>query len=264
LSLGESLRDLRESEDPLRCAYAFGREQGSLARLFAEVAELLGARLDTLPERRRPHFSPHQRWRILEIKRLLALSVEDAARLFRVSTGTLFRWEAEAVREPDRQAIGSLLKPVPPIRRYADVVRHLVQLMDRVGFGGADKIAATLARAGWRLARETVRRYRHEPPVGPRPQLERRARATHTLQPRYPNHIWLADITQGRGLFGLACFRVAAILDAFSRMPLARCSLAGRPLTRALSHRPRDPGPRRHDLRRSGLTSSMPAAATLS
>jgi transposase InsO family protein len=221
LSLGESLRDLRESDDPLRCAYAFGREQSSLARLFAEIAELLGARLDKLPERRRPHYSPHQRWRILELKRLLALSVDDAARLFRVSTGTLFRWEAEAVREPDTQTIGSLLKPVPPIRRYADVVRHLVQLMDRLGFGGANTIATTLARAGWRLARETVRRYRHAPPVRPRPQPPRRAQATNTLQPRYPNHIWLADITHVKGLFGLACFRVAAVLDAFSRMPLA-------------------------------------------
>src|SRR5207247_3332222 len=38
---------------------------------------------------------------------------------------------------------------------------------------------------------------------------------------RYPNHIWLADITHVKGLFGLACFRVAAVLDAFSRMPLA-------------------------------------------
>jgi transposase InsO family protein len=110
---------------------------------------------------------------------------------------------------------------VPPIRRYADVVRHLVQLMERLGFGGADTIAATLARAGWRLARETVRRYRQAPPVRPRPQPPRRAQATNTLQPRYPNHIWLADITHVKGLFGLARFRVAAVLDAFSRVPLA-------------------------------------------
>ncbi len=44
LSLGESLRDLRESDDPLRCAYAFGREQGSLAAR-GESAVQFGARL---------------------------------------------------------------------------------------------------------------------------------------------------------------------------------------------------------------------------
>jgi len=221
LGLGTGLRELRDSEDPLVSAYAVGREHATLARLLAEVVDLLGSRLDRLPERRRPHYSPHQRWRILEMKRLLALSTDEAAHLFRVSTGTIFRWEAEAGHEPDKQTIGSLLKPVPPVRRYADVVRHLVQLMDRLGFGGADKIAGTLARAGWRIARETVRRYRHEPPVGPHRETVRRARASETLRARCPNHIWLADITHVKGLFGLLSFRIAAILDAFSRMPLA-------------------------------------------
>jgi hypothetical protein len=39
--------------------------------------------------------------------------------------------------------------------------------MERLGFTGAGTIATTLARAGWRRARETVRRYRHRPPVRP-------------------------------------------------------------------------------------------------
>jgi transposase InsO family protein len=220
LSLGEGLRDLRDSNDPLVEAHASGREHAVLARLLAEIVELLGSRLDKLPERRRPHFTPQQRWRILELKRLLALSVDEAATLFRVSTGTIFRWEAEAGRGPEKQTVGSLLKPVPPVRRYADVVRHIVQLMDRLGFGGAEKIAATLARAGWRLARETVRRYRHEPRVVP-PPASRRPRSPNGLHPRSPNHLWLADITHVKGLFGLISFKVAAVFDAFSRMPLA-------------------------------------------
>jgi transposase InsO family protein len=221
LSLGEGLRDLRESQNPLVQAYGFGREQSALARLLVQIVELLGSRLDKLPERRRPHYTPHQRWRILELRRLLALSADETAILFRVSTGTMFRWEAEAGREPDKKTVGSLLKPLPPVRRYADVVRHLVQLMDRVGFGGADKVGATLARAGWRLARETVRRYRHEPPVRPLPEPTRRPRARRSLKARCPNHIWLADITHVKGLFGLRSFKVAAVFDAFSRMPLA-------------------------------------------
>jgi hypothetical protein len=192
-----------------------------LASLFAEIAELLGGRLDKLPERRRPHYTPIQRWRILEIKRVLALSAEETARLFRVSIGTVLRWEAEAGREPEKTTIGSLLKPTPPLRRYADVVRHLVQRMDGLGFGSAEKIAATLARAGWRLARETVRRYRHEPPVRPQPGRARTEKATQPLRARHPNDLWFLDVTQVKGLFGLFCFRVAAVFDGFSRMPVA-------------------------------------------
>lgn len=114
LALGQSLRGLRESADPLLQAHACAREQSVLAGLFAELAELLGGRLDKLPERRRPHYTPAQRWRILEIKRLLALSAEETARLFRVCIGTVLRWEAEAGREPEKSTIGSLLKPTPP------------------------------------------------------------------------------------------------------------------------------------------------------
>jgi transposase InsO family protein len=221
LALGQSLRGFRESTDPLLQAHAFAREQSVLAALFAEIAELLGGRLDKLPERRRPHYTPAQRWRILEIKRLLALSAEETARLFRVSIGTVLRWEAEAGREPEKTTIGSLLKPTPPLRRFADVVRHLVQRMDRLGFGSAEKIAATLARAGWRLARETVRRYRHEPPVKPHPGRARTDRATPPLRARHPNDLWFLDITRVKGLFGLLSFRVASVFDGFSRMPVA-------------------------------------------
>lgn len=124
LAVGQSLRDLRESPDPLLQSHAVARERSALAALFAEIAELLGGRLDKLPERKRPHYTPAQRWRILEIKRLLAFSSEEAAHVFRVSTGTVLRWEAEAGREPEKRTIGSLPKPTPPLRRYADVVRH--------------------------------------------------------------------------------------------------------------------------------------------
>ncbi len=222
LALGQSLGELRESRDPLMQAHASGREQSVIARVLADVADLLGSRLDKLPERRRPHYTPHQRWRILEVRRLLALSAEETAALFRVSKGTVLRWEAEVASEPDKDTVGSLLKPVPPVRRYADVVRHLVQTMDRLGFRGAGTIAAILARAGWRLARETVRRYRHQPPVSPSPEAPGRMPPSESpLQARRPNDVWLVDLTHVQSLFGLRSFVLAAVLDAFSRAPLA-------------------------------------------
>ena len=79
-----------------------------------------GGRADKLPERRRPHYTPHQRWRILEIRKLLVLSAYETAQLFRVSTGTILCWELEAGKEPDKDTIGSLLKPGPPLHRYAE------------------------------------------------------------------------------------------------------------------------------------------------
>jgi transposase InsO family protein len=221
LALGESLGELRLSGDPLMRSHSFGQEQGLLARLLAEVAEILAARWDKVPDKRRPHYTPRQRWRILEIKRLLAFSAEETAALFRVATETVLRWEAEAGREPDKGTIGSLLRPIPPLRRYADVVRALVQRMARLGFPSAEKIAATLARAGWRLSRETVRRYRHQPPVEPRTPRCTAQSLREPVQARGPHHVWLADVTHVRSLFGLRVFRVAAVLDAHSRMPLA-------------------------------------------
>jgi transposase InsO family protein len=221
LALGDSLRELRDSPDPLAQAHAHGQEHRTLARLLAEVVELLGSRLDKLPERRRPHYTPHQRWRILEMKKLLVLSSDETARLFRVSRGTVFRWETEAGREPGKETIGSLLRPIPPVRRYADVVHHLVQTMDRLGFGGAEKVASTLARAGWKLCRETVRRYRHQPPTHPEPGTAQTRGVTEPLRAKRPNDLWFLDITQVKALFGFRRLRVAGVLDAFSRMPLA-------------------------------------------
>lgn len=251
LALGQSLRELRESPDPLMRAHGFGREQSLLARVLADVADLLGSRLDKLPERRRPHYTPHQRWRILEIRRLLAFSAEETALMFRVSTSTLLRWEAETAREPGKDTVGSLLKPVPPVRRYSDVVRHLVQTMDRLGFTGSGTIAATLARAGWRLARETVRRYRHSPPVAPPPDVGRRARPIDApLKARGPNDVWLIDSTRVKSLFGLRSFAVAAVLDAFSRAPLVlrvfRCEPTAQDMVGLVRSAARRHGPARH------------------
>jgi transposase InsO family protein len=79
-------------------------------------------------------------------------------------------------------------------------------------------MAATLARAGWRLSRSTVRR-RLKRPLGTPPQ----APTHHTagsVTARYPGHVWMADLTVVRGLFGVQTCHVAATLDVFSRFPL--------------------------------------------
>ena len=78
--------------------------------------------------------------------------------MFRISSETVARWEHEVDRKPESDTIGSLVRPQPPVRRYADVVRHLVKSMALAGFGGYESIAQTLARAGWKLSKRTVAR----------------------------------------------------------------------------------------------------------
>jgi len=105
--------------------------------------------------------------------------------------------------------------------RYSDVVGDLVRLMDQMGFGGNLRIAQTLARAGVKLSRETVRRLRKTPHL-PAPANPRKDnKAGPALKARHLNHIWMLDITEIASLFGLFRFKLALLLDVFSRMPLA-------------------------------------------
>jgi DNA-binding XRE family transcriptional regulator len=103
-------------------------------RMAREAVEILGARWDKVPERHRPHYQPEQRYRILRIRNLLHLSQRETARLFRVSIETIARWERDAAAG-EGEANRPLVAPVPPVRRFADVVRATVKTMELAGFG---------------------------------------------------------------------------------------------------------------------------------
>ncbi len=164
---------------------------------------------------------------------LLALSRDETARTFRISKTTIDRWEAESTAAPEVGTVGSLVKPSPPVRRYADVLRHLVGSMALCGFGGNDLIARILARAGWKISSRTVARIRKEKPY-PSPAAEESA-VSRSVIARYPNHLWMADLTEIPGLFRLFSFKLAVVLDAFSRMPLAACVFRREPRARDLA-----------------------------
>lgn len=185
----------------------------ALARAEHEIAWLT-ARLARVQPRHRPHYTPTERWQWLEHKHLHGWSLDDTARRALVTAATIARWERDAVRAEDGRA--RVARPTPPIRRFSDAVRALVQLMDRCGAGGNALIARTLLRAGWRVSPETVRRIRREPPIaGPAD-----ARGTSVMA-RRPNHVWLIDLTSIGGAFRATTFHLAVILDAFARRPLA-------------------------------------------
>ena len=88
-----------------------------------ERGDILAERWDRVPERRRPHYRPLQRYRILRLKNLLALSRQETARLFRISESTIARWEQGVGSESDehdgRRDGGALAAREAPRRRRA-------------------------------------------------------------------------------------------------------------------------------------------------
>ncbi|HEV8254043.1 MAG TPA: hypothetical protein VGQ78_04765, partial [Vicinamibacteria bacterium] len=117
LAAGTQLRQWRGSREPLSDLHARLQQAELQARLAWDVVEILSHRLAKIPDRRRPHYSPSHRFRILEIKNLLGWSREVAARVFLVCANTLSNWECSA--DPAAQTVGVDVKPIPPVRRLA-------------------------------------------------------------------------------------------------------------------------------------------------
>lgn len=219
LALGSALGRLRETGETAAKIFAKAEEQALLLRLLREAAVILGERWDRVPDRHRPHYGPEHRFRILRIRTFLGLSQRETAEMFRVATETIARWETEASKG-DAGETRTLVAPNPPVRRFADVVRAVVKTMELAGFGGNDLIARTLARAGWKLSARTVGRIRGE--RRPRPAIpEAETAKGRAVRARHPNQVWMADLTDVKGLFGMVTFKVGVVFDAFSRMPLS-------------------------------------------
>ena len=113
--------------DPLASLQARLEEAELRARLAWEAAEILRSRFAKIPEKNRPYFTPAARFRILELRNLLGWNAHDTAGVFLICPNTILNWEQAA--DPDARTAGSCVKPTPPIRRAADVVRALSQLM---------------------------------------------------------------------------------------------------------------------------------------
>jgi len=116
LAAGTHLRSLRNLGDPLAALQARIEEGEIKARLAWEAAEILAARFEKVPERHRPHFTPAQRFRILEIRSLLAWNAHQTARTFLLSANTL----ANVLLHATARALcpgGTLGKRSSPVRR---------------------------------------------------------------------------------------------------------------------------------------------------
>jgi hypothetical protein len=207
LALGSKLGKPRDSGVAAARMFERAEEQALLLRMTREAAGILGARWDKVPERQRLHYGPEQRFRILRIRSFLGLSQRETAAMFRVSVETIARWEMEAMSpDGDGPAPRPLVAPNPPVRRFADVVRAVVKTMELAGFGGNDLIARTLARAGWKLSSRTVGRIRRERWPSP-PPPEAASGVPRAVRAKRPNHVWMVDLTDVKGLFGLLTFQ---------------------------------------------------------
>jgi len=232
LATGTHLRRLRELNDPLAELQVRLQEAELRARLAWETAELLGSRFAKIPEKHRPYFTPAQRFRILEIRNLLAWNAHETARAFLVCSNTILNWEKAA--DPSARVVGVTIQPTPPVRRAADVVRAVVQTMTRLGMGGQDLCSRILARAGWLVSARSVGRYRRVPPVPPIDDSRTPARPVSPVRARFVHHVWMMDVSEVKQLLGPS-LQMAAVFDAFSRVPLALQVFDAKPTARDMA-----------------------------
>ena len=222
LALGTRIASLRDSDDALAQAVARIATQEHLLEMERQSNAILVGRWEKIPPRNRPHYTPEQRYKILCVMARTPLTVEQTALRFGVSVSAICSWRAEAAFDPlteDEGTVGSLVKPIPPMVRIGDGVRELIQSMALHRFGGSGQIARTLWRAGERVSRRTVQRVRKEKILTPPPQTGHEGGMVVTA--KAPRHVTLLDITDLPLPFGLAPFKLAVVLDVFSRFPLA-------------------------------------------
>ncbi len=142
--------------------------------------------------RRRPHYTPIQRMRVLQLRAARGWNLEKTARVFLVDLQTLLIW----MRRLDEQGERTLLQTIEPVNRYPDFVRNLVRqlkrLFPRMGY---ERMAQVLARAGLHLGATTIRRMVRENSGPPEDEAEVTTGRRRRVVARYPGHTWHVDLT---------------------------------------------------------------------
>ena len=225
------------------------RLQGELERADAEIALLKeelavkDARWSRLSSRRRPHFTPTQRMRILQVRAARGWSCEQAAGIFMIDEQTLRSW----LRRVDEEGEGALIQTAEPVNKFPDFVRYLVkQLKVLVPTMGKVRIAQVLSRAGLHLGVTTVGRVLREPEPMPEETATLEVIERRVVTARHPNDVWHIDLTTvptGSGFwvpwmpFPLPqswpfCWWVGVVVDHFSRVVVGFALFRGRPASR--------------------------------
>ncbi len=152
------------------------RLQAQLEQANAEIALLReelyikDSRWERARSKRRPHYTPIQRMRILQLRAARGWTLEKTARVFLVDLQTLLIW----MRRFDEHGERDLIQTAEPVNRYPDFARNLVRQLKRLFPAmGYERMAQVLARAGLHLGATTIRRMVRE--NGGPPEDETRA-----------------------------------------------------------------------------------------
>jgi transcriptional regulator with XRE-family HTH domain len=147
------------------------------------------ARIAQIAPQRRPHYGPHERMAILELRAARGWSLKQTADTFLVTPATIAAW----LKRIDDQGANALLQLHEPVNKFPDFVRYIVQRLKTLSPSmGKVKIAETLCRAGLHLGVTTVGRILKEEPQSDPGDA---APSTRVVTAMRANHVWHVDLT---------------------------------------------------------------------
>lgn len=167
------------------------RLRAEIALLEEELA-IKDARWARLHPRRRPHFGPVQRMRILQVRAARSWSVSQTAHRFLVTEDTIMPW----MRRLDEEGENALVRTEEPVNKFPDFVAYLVrQLKMLCPTLGKVRIAQMLARAGLHLSASTVGRMLKRDLSRDDIAEEMPVASSRGVRARSSNHTWHIDLT---------------------------------------------------------------------
>jgi transposase InsO family protein len=175
------------------------RERAEADRLRTEIALLTeelaikDARWSRVPARRRTHYQPIQRLRVLKLRAARGWSVAQTADRFLVTEETISSW-IQRVDEGGEQA---LVQTEEPVNKFPEFVAYLVRSLKLMCPAlGKVRIAQMLARAGLHLGATTVGRMLKRDLTKADAVAEEPVLADgRVVTAEYPNHVWHVDLT---------------------------------------------------------------------
>jgi len=96
--------------------------------LLREELSIKDGRWKRSPSCRRPHYTPTQRMRILQLRAARGWTREQTARAFLIDLQTLLIWMRRLAERGERD----LIQTAEPVNRYPDFVRNLVRQLNRL------------------------------------------------------------------------------------------------------------------------------------
>jgi putative transposase len=216
------------------------RLQGQLDESRNEIEKLKeelrikDTRMASLDPHRRPYYKPIERMAILQLRAAQGWSTAQTAKRFLVQPATIASW----MKRIDEGGEGALLQTREPVNKFPEFVRYIVQLLRLLcPTMGKKRIAQSLARAGLHLGVTTVGRMLKEKGRPPRAAESAVAaavvqgRALRPVVSKYPNHVWLVDLTVVPTTAGFwapwipwalpqvwpLCWWIGVVLDHYSR-----------------------------------------------